>query len=214
MRWRHPGTKATTPRRRTPRLGTPVLVGGLVVDVAARRGAHRLAHPVGGLGATAGRCVARTDMARASSVTPRRLVLAVARRARAAGASCEVAAAAFRVFGSFDMILAWRVLRKISTRRNVALNRCYQEDAVFFPAARSCSSSAAASLASGIPSITLSLSIVTIPNLRPLGFRTNFGDVNDTSNLPACSQLGVKRGEIRGVLKVLVAGLLCPGCCR
>ena len=76
---------------------TPVLVGGLVVDVAARRGAHRLAHPVGGLGATAGRCVARTDMARASSVTPRRLVLAVARRARAAGASCELTAAPFRV---------------------------------------------------------------------------------------------------------------------
>ena len=90
------------------------------------------------------------------------------------------------------MILALRLLREISeisTLGKVALNRCYQEDAVFFPAAHSLASSAAASLASGIPSITLSLSIVTIPNLPPLGFRTNFGDVNDTSTFPPVRSL-------------------------
>ena len=32
--------------------------------------------------------------------------------------------------------------------------------------------------------MTFSLSMVTIPSRPPLGFRTNFGDVNDTSTFP------------------------------
>ena len=64
----------------TPR--TPALIGGRTVDVAHRKGAHPL-HSCARAGAgarTVGRCVARTDMARAGSVTPRRVVLAIARR--------------------------------------------------------------------------------------------------------------------------------------
>ena len=193
MRWRHPGTKATTrrgtmpaasdarPRRRFGRRrGSPERCPSARAPGRGPRGDRRKMRREDRHGA---RELGNPAAARLGcrSTGPRGGRFLRSGRRTFSG---------FREFryrtGQLERFLCGGCGRS-PTRRNVALNRCYQEDAVFFPAARSCSSSAAASLASGIASRP---SIVTIPNLPPLGFRTNFGDVNETLTFPPVRSLG------------------------